>query len=101
MATVPSHIPSGYDVPLLGRRQVAERTTAFFFERPVGFTFKAGQSIDVTVLNPNEADAEGNTRAFSIASAAHEAGYLLSATRMRDSAFKRVLRDAPLGTPVN
>ncbi len=101
MATLPSRTPSGYDVSLLGRKQVADGTMAFFFERPAGFSFKAGQSIDLALLDPPETDAEGNVRAFSIASAPHDAGYLIIATRMRDSAFKRVLRDAPLGTEVN
>jgi len=41
----------------------------FRFEKPTGWTFKAGQSIDMTLLAPAETDAEGNTRTFSIASA--------------------------------
>ena len=44
-----------------------------------------------------ETDAEGNTRGFSLASAPYEDD-LMSATRMRDTAFKRVLKTMPLGT---
>ncbi len=84
---------------LIGRREVADRTVAFEFERPPGWTFKAGQAVDVTLLEPPESDGEGNTRAFSIASAPREES-LMVATRMRDTAFKRVLSAMPSGTKV-
>jgi ferredoxin-NADP reductase len=44
-------------------------------------------------------DAEGNVRSFSIASAPHE-DTLMVATRMRDTAFKRVLDTMPLNSAV-
>lgn len=81
------------------REDVAERTIAFRFDKPPGWTFKAGQFIDMTLLQPPETDSEGNTRAFSIASGPHEAT-LMVATRMRDTAFKRVLKTMPIGTAV-
>lgn len=46
-----------------------------------------------------ETDSEGNSRAFSIASAPYEKD-LMVATRMRDTAFKRVLKILPIGTEV-
>lgn len=79
--------------------EVAERTMEFRFTRPSGFEFRAGQSVDVTLIDPPETDAEGNTRAFSIASPPFE-DHLTIATRMRDSAFKRVLRQAAEGLEV-
>ena len=82
---------------LVSRHEVAERTTAFRFEKPSNWTFKAGQYLDMTLLNPSETDAEGNTRTFSIASSPHE-DTLMVATRMRDTAFKRVLNSMPLGS---
>ncbi len=84
---------------LVSRDEVAERTTAFRFEKPSNWTFKAGQFLDMTLLNPSDTDAEGNTRSFSIASAPHEET-LMVATRMRDTAFKRVLKTMPLGSAV-
>ena len=81
------------------REQIAEGTMAFHFDKPQGFEFRAGQSIDWTLLDPPETDAEGNTRAFSIASAPFDPD-LMIATRLRDTAFKRVLRSMPLGTQV-
>ena len=57
---------------LTERHEVAENTMAFQFEKPAGWTFKPGQFVDITLLNPPETDAEGNTRGFSISSAPHE-----------------------------
>ena len=86
-------------VTLSKREEVAEGTMAFHFDKPAGFEFRAGQAIDWTLLNPPETDGEGNTRAFSIASAPFDAD-LMIATRLRDTAFKRVLRSMPLGTEI-
>jgi len=88
-----------YQPRLLSRVEVAEGTMAFHFERPSAFDFKAGQSADLTLLNPPETDSEGNVRTFSIASAPFE-DQLMVATRMRDTAFKRSLKKVPLGTAV-
>src|ERR1051325_2078981 len=84
---------------LKNRQEVAERTMAFHFAKPSDWMFEAGQFVDITLLNPREADAEGNTRGFSIASAPFE-DTLMVTTRMRDTAFKRVLKTLPLGTEV-
>jgi ferredoxin-NADP reductase len=84
---------------LVSRHEVAERTAALRFEKPSNWTFKAGQYLDMTLLDPAETDAEGNTRTFSIASGPHE-DTLMVATRMRDTAFKRVLKTMPLGSAV-
>ena len=84
---------------LKDREEVAERTIAFRFEKPPGWAFKAGQFIDMTLLGPSETDSEGNTRGFSIASGPHEETLMVT-TRMRDTAFKRVLKIMPIGTAV-
>lgn len=81
------------------RREIAERTIACRLEKPPDFVFKPGQFIELTLLNPAETDSEGNSRAFSIASAPQE-DFLLVATRLRDSAFKRVLSHTSAGTQV-
>ena len=67
---------------LADRQEIAEGTMAFHFEKPPGWTFEAGQAIDITLLAPSETDAEGNTRTFAIASAPDEKS-LVVATRMR------------------
>lgn len=94
-----TEIPTGPTIKLNSREQVADGTMAFYFDKPTGFEFRAGQAMDVTLLDPAETDAEGNIRTFSIASPPFE-DRLMVATRMRDSAFKRVLKTAPLGTGI-
>ncbi len=89
-----------YKVKLKSRQEIATGTMAFHFEKPEGFSYKAGQFCDITLANPPETDAEGNTRGFSLASAPYE-GDLMVATRMRDTAFKRVLKTMALRTEVS
>ena len=88
-----------YRIKLTRREEVAEGTMAFYFEKPAELDFKAGQFLNYTLLDPPETDAEGNRRSFSIASAPFEKD-LLVVTRLRDTAFKRVLRTMPLGTEI-
>ena len=88
-----------YTVKLIHRQEVAEGTMAFRFEKPAHFVFAPGQFVEIGLVDPPETDEEGNGRAFSIASAPHE-DTLMVATRMRDTAFKRVLRSMPLGATV-
>src|SRR5689334_3215676 len=71
---------------LTDRKEVAERTMAFRFEKPAAFKFTPGQFVDITLVNPRETDSEGNARGFSIASAPYE-DFILVATRLRDTAF--------------
>lgn len=87
-------------VKLLGREYVAENTMAFHFEKPEGFVYRAGQFADYTLHDPPRTDAEGNTRGFSFASAPHERD-LKFATRLRDTAFKQVLKQLPDGTQLS
>ena len=86
-----------YKVRLKYKREIADETMAFHFEKPEGFAYKAGQYADCTLINPAETDAEGDTRAFSLASAPYE-DELMLATRMRDTAFKRILKTMEPGT---
>src|SRR4051794_36127205 len=78
---------------------VSEGTMAFHFVKPAGFDYQAGQSIDLTLLNPPETDAEGNTRTFTLASAPFDSDLMIT-TRMRDTAFKRVMGKASPGLEV-
>ncbi len=87
------------EATLVRRDTVAEGTMAFYFSRPSGFQHRAGQSLLMTLVDPPQTDSEGDSRNFTIASAPHEAE-LMIATRMRDTAFKRVLKAAPIGTTV-
>jgi ferredoxin-NADP reductase len=81
------------------RQTIADQTMAFRFKKPNSFQFTPGQFIDITLINPSQTDAEGNTRGFSIASTPYE-DFIMVATRLRDTAFKRVLASIALGSEV-
>jgi len=100
--TQAQQIPSaviGYSSKLLGRTDVAKDTMAFQFEKPRNFLFRAGQSVDVTLLAPAQDSPDTLTHAFSIASDPSDEEIMI-ATRMRDTAFKRSLSALPIGTDV-
>src|SRR5437016_7613197 len=88
-----------YSLKLKTRSEVAERTLEFRFDKPAGMTFKAGQFMELTLIDPPETDAEGNTRGFSINSAPDDPE-LTFTTRLRDTAFKRRLQTMPLGAEI-
>jgi ferredoxin-NADP reductase len=88
-----------YALKLKTRSEVAERALELRFDKPPGMTFKAGQFMDLTLIDPPETDAEGNTRGFSINSAPDDPE-LTFTTRLRDTAFKRGLQTMPLGAKI-
>lgn len=87
------------NVKLIRKETVANGTMAFHFAKPKGFEFRAGQFADYSLIDPPETDAEGNTRGFSLVQAPFEPD-LVAATRMRDTAFKRALKNLPIGSEV-
>lgn len=91
---------ASYTSKLKSRKEVAEGTMEFCFDKPENFVYKAGQHIVMKLINPVETDAEGNERVFSLVSAPDEKEISV-ATRMRNTAFKRVLKTMPLGTEVS
>ncbi len=90
---------STYKVQLQKSEEVAEGTMAFYFERPGGFDFKAGQFLELTLIDPPATDEKGNTRNFTIASAPYQ-DHLMITTRIRDSALKHTLRNSAPSTEV-
>src|SRR5687767_11984008 len=72
---------------------------AFRLSKPGGFSFRAGQSVTLSLIDPPPA-ANSTQRIFSLASAPFEEG-LAVATRMRDaSAYKNALKRLPLGARI-
>lgn len=61
-----------WQVKLTGREEIAERTTAFHFEKPEYLGFTAGQFVDLSLINPQEIDSAGTSRTLAIASAPFE-----------------------------
>lgn len=90
---------SVYKIKLVKKETVAQDTMAFHFQKPNDFQFEAGQYADYTLINPSQTDNEGDTRSFTLAYAPYEDD-IVFITRMRDTAFKRVVRDMAIGTEV-
>ncbi len=90
---------TGRIIKLLSREIIASGTMAFHFEKPSDFSFKAGQYIQMTLIDPPETDDDGIIRTLSIASSPYE-NELMFAMRIRDKAFKRVLKTMPPGGTV-
>lgn len=88
-----------YKIKLISKEMVAEGTMAFHFQKPDGFVYQAGQYGDFTLINPPETDDEGDKRTFSLASAPFEPDVKIT-TRLRDTAFKRTLKNMPEGTEI-
>lgn len=88
-----------YTIELLKKEMVAEGTEAFYFSKPKGFKFLAGQHAEYTLIDPKETDAEGNMRIFSYIVSPEE-DRLGIATRMRDTAFKRNLGKMETGDKI-
>lgn len=85
-----------WKIKLLAKNTVACDTTEFIFEKPPGFSFIPGQHLEWTEINPPETDSEGKNRTFTVSSASFE-NILSFTTRMRDTAYKRVLKNIPIG----
>ncbi len=92
-------IATTYKARLQKKERVAENTMAFYLEKPIDFFFKPGQYLDVSLINPAETDEDGNIRSLSIASGPADQ-YLVVATRIRDTAFKRAMETTPLNAEV-
>lgn len=88
-----------YHIALKAKHQIAENTMEFIFEKPLNFAFKAGQHVRMTLIDPPETDTEGNSRFLTIASIPQESD-LRFAVRMRDTAFKRTLKQMESGQKV-
>jgi ferredoxin-NADP reductase len=86
-----------YKVTLQANKTLCAGTSAFYFAKPAGFEFEAGQFVNFTLLGPGHTDQDTNTRTLSIASAPHERN-LMVAMRLRTTAFKRTLNSLPLNT---
>lgn len=86
-------------ITLSNKELVAKDTMLFEFEAPKDFEFRAGQTGYFTLIEPSETDEKGNSRTFSFVHSPSEEK-LTIATRLRDSAFKRVLKELPVGSEV-
>lgn len=68
---------------------------------PERVSFKPGQYFYISLLHPPYTDARGERRHFTVVNSPSRAGILSFATRLRDSAFKKSIKELPLGTVVD
>lgn len=87
----PSMKKASFEVALKGKKQIAEGTFEFVFEKPKGFTFKAGQHVRMTL--------KGDSRFLTLVNTPQEKN-LIVAMRMSGSAFKISLNDLKIGEKV-
>lgn len=88
-----------YKVKLIKKEEVSKDAYSFYFEKPDGFKFKAGQYISLSLIDPKYSDLRGNSRSFSVASAPNEKKLMIT-LRMSQSGFKRTLRELPIKSDV-
>lgn len=89
-----------YTLTLKEKKAVADGTMLFVFDKPEGFTFKAGQYVALEVKEFSvEDDGRGRLRSLSIASAPYE-NELHFVMREGESSFKRTMWSLHIGDTV-
>jgi ferredoxin-NADP reductase len=88
-----------YKIKLVSKDEIAKGTLLFTFEKPDHLTFKPGQYGGFTLIDPPETDTKGMTRRFSLLSTPDH-HHLSIATRMQNSAYKRVLNQLEMGSEI-
>lgn len=90
-----------FKVKLVGKERAAKGTKTFFFERPKGFSYLAGQYIYITLPKLLYPDERGDTRHFTLSSSPTEDNFAIT-TRMRaTSGFKKTLDEMKDGEEVS
>jgi ferredoxin-NADP reductase len=92
----------GMEALIKEKREVAKETLLVTFDlRGEILDFRPGQYFWVTLPNVGYDDEKGLRRHITVVTSPNERGVLGLATRLRDSAFKRTLRELPVGAEVD
>lgn len=86
-------------ISLIKKTTVADKTMSFYFSKPKGYSYKPGQFAEITLINPQKHDEQGDVREFTLASAPSEDSLMIT-TRMRKSVFKQTLANLTHGSEV-
>lgn len=90
------------NLKLIEKQIIAKDTMSFKFDiTGKNYVFKAGQYATFILENPKYTDNEGVKRDFSIANSPTEGDFIEIATRMRDTAFKKNLKEMAIGEEIN
>lgn len=85
-------------VRIKDKKEVAKGTLRVEFDTSGNkVSFNPGQYMHLNLIKPPETDFEGNSRFFSIVNPPNQKDILVMTTRLRDTAFKRVLHNLPIG----
>lgn len=84
-----------YEVQLQIREFIAKDTMLLSFNKPAGFSYKAGQYVSLILPQLANHEARESKRFMSLASAPHEKN-LMIAMRISTSLFKQTLNSLPL-----
>lgn len=76
----------------------ADNAYSFFFERPEGFEFKAGQYIYITLPKLNYPDQRGDTRHFTISSSPSDKDLRITTRIRQESGYKKTLYELETNT---
>ncbi|HLZ12392.1 MAG TPA: FAD-dependent oxidoreductase [Candidatus Acidoferrum sp.] len=88
-----------YQMALVDRQKIARDTMAFWFDTEgVRYDFRAGQHADFAFTHPSAESESDPSRTFSLASSPRDKQPVMIAMRMRKTAFKAALKNAPIGT---
>ncbi len=93
-------MPKTYTIILKEKREVAQNTLCFSFEKPADFEFVPGQFCTLIYDNPPFTDKRGNRRPMSLASSPTEP-IVSFAMRAGESAFKKSMWQAEIGTEMS
>lgn len=85
---------------IINKKEIATGTLQVTFQVSENFSFLPGQYVFVQLINPPYPDERGNRRHFSIVNSPDEKGIITIATRLRDSGFKKSLKELPPGSTV-
>jgi ferredoxin-NADP reductase len=80
-----------YQTTIADRKQVAEHTLEVSLKRPSGFSFAAGQYMQLGVPKLMYSDPKGASRVLSISSSPLDREHIAVAFRITGSGFKRTL----------
>ena len=90
-----------YSFKIKEKKEVAEHTLALWLDTSnSGLSFTAGQFVDLEIEKLKYKDGKGNMRPFSIASSPNHKDYILIASRIRDTGFKKTLEELKVGSKI-
>jgi ferredoxin-NADP reductase len=82
------------------KKEIAAGTLLVDFELKNRISFQAGQYFFITLIDPPYTDAKGSVRHFTIVNSPNQPEIITMATRISETAFKKSLKELPIGTEV-